>query len=468
MAERHAALIALLLLGGCANLAPPHQRPALPVAASYPAVVGADTPAAPSLIPAADLDWQNYFGDARMRRLIELALGNNRDLRIAALAIDQVRAQYQIRRADEWPGVGVGASVTRQPNSAGRVITNHAVGLALASYEVDFFGRVRNLSDAALAQLLATEEARKTVHIALIGAVANAYIGWVADTELLAVAQETLKSREESMRLIELRFKHGTTSEVDLRQAESLLEGARAALAQVQRQRALDENALVLLLGQSLPADLPAGLPLDGAHFLAELPAGLPSDLLVRRPDVRAAEQQLIATSAGIGAARAAFFPRITLTANAGVTSSDLGNLLSSGRFAVTGAAQLLQPLFDAGRNQAGLDVAKVNREIAAAQYEKTIQVAFREVADALAGRATLGDQLRAQRAQVKAEQARSRLAELRYRNGVANFLDVLDAQRSLFASQQASVQLGAAQAQNLVTLYKVLGGGWKETGRAE
>jgi outer membrane protein, multidrug efflux system len=465
MLDRRAGLIALLLLGGCVNLAPPHQRPALPVAASFPTT--ADAPAAPPLTPAADLDWQRYFGDARLRRLIEAALAGNRDLRIAALAIEQVRAQYQIRRADELPSVGVGAAVTRQPNSAGRVVTNHTLGLALASYEVDFFGRVHNLSDVALAQLLATEEARKTVHIALIGAVANAYIGWLADSELHALAQDTVQSREESARLIALRFRHGTASELDLRQAESLLEGARAALAQAQRQRALDENALVLLLGQPLPADLPTGLPLAGAHFLAELPAGLPSDLLTRRPDVRGAEQQLIATSAGIGAARAAFFPRITLTANAGVASSDLGNLLS-GRFAVTGAAQLLQPLFDAGRNQAGLDVARVNREIAVAQYEKTIQVAFREVADALAGRATLSDQLRAQRALVEAEHARTRLAELRYRNGVANHLDVLDAQRSLFAARQASVQLSAAQAQNLVTLYKVLGGGWKEDRRAE
>ena len=216
-------------------------------------------------------------------------------------------------------------------------------------------------------------------------------------------------------------------------------------------------------VGQPLPGELPSGMPLGAGQFGADLPAGLPSDLLIRRPDVRAAEQQLIASDHSIGAARASFFPRITLTANAGVTSSDLGNLLTSGRFALTGAAQLLQPLFDAGRNQAGLDLAQVNREVAVAQYEKAIQIAFREVADALAGRETLGEQLRAQRAQADAELQRSRLAELRYRNGAASFLDVLDAQRSLFQAQQATLQLSALQAQNLVTLYKVLGGGWQE-----
>ena len=456
----------LALLGGCMNLAPPYQRPAPPVAVSYPD--SAQTVGATAGAPAADIEWQRYFGDARLKRLIELALQNNRDLRVAVLGIEQARAMYQIRRADEWPSVGLGASASRQPNATGGLANTYALGVTVPSYELDLFGRVHNLSEVALAQYLATEEARKTAHIALIGAVAIVHIAIVADDELLTVARETLTSREESYRLVRLKFDHGAASELDWRQAESLLEGARAALAQATRQRALDENALVLLLGQPLPADLPAALALDGQQRLPDLPAGLPSDLLARRPDVRAAEQQLIASNANIGAARAAFFPRISLTANAGVTSSELGALLTSGRFAVTGAAQLLQPLFDAGRNQAGLDVAKVNREIALAQYEKAIQSAFREVADALAGRATLGEQLRAQRTQARAEQVRSRLAELRYRNGAASYLDVLDAQRSMFAAQQAAVQLGAAQAQNLVTLYKVLGGGWRDESKTE
>ena len=462
MFERRACALAMVaLLGGCVNFAPTYQRPAAPVAESFPGAkpdtTGTATPA------AADIEWQRFFVDARLKRLIEIALNQNRDLRIAALGIEQVRALYQIRRADQWPSVGAGLSAARQPNSAGKLTQTYALGLNLSSYEFDVFGRVRNLSDAALAQYLASEEARKTVHIALIGAVANAYIAWVADDALLSLARETLKSREESARLIALKFKHGATSELDLRQAESLLEGGRAALAQASRQRLLDTNALVLLLGQPLPDDLPLGVSLDADQFGADLPAGLPSDLLVRRPDVRAAEQQLMASNYSIGAARASFFPRITLTANAGVTSTELGNLLTSGRFAVTGAAQLLQPLFDAGRNQAGLDLAQVNREIAVAQYERAIQTAFREVADALAGRETLVEQLRAQRAQADAELLRGRLAELRYRNGAASFLDVLDAQRSLFLAQQVTLQLSAVQAQNLVTLYKVLGGGWQE-----
>jgi multidrug efflux system outer membrane protein len=235
------------------------------------------------------------------------------------------------------------------------------------------------------------------------------------------------------------------------------------ALAQQTRQRALDENVLALLLGQAVPSDLPAGLPVTDQHVVADLPAGVPSEVLARRPDIRAAEQQLIAANANIGSARAAFFPKITLTGSVGTASSELSGLFKSGSFAWTFAPQLLVPIFDAGRNSANLDAAKVGRDIAVAQYERAIQTAFREVSDALAGRATLGEQLRAQTAQTHAEDVRYRLADLRYRNGAASYLDVLDAQRALFAAQQALVQTQALQVQNLVSLYKVLGGGWKE-----
>jgi multidrug efflux system outer membrane protein len=248
-----------------------------------------------------------------------------------------------------------------------------------------------------------------------------------------------------------------------MRQAESLLEGARAVLAQQLRNRALDQNALVLLVGQPLPADLPAPLPLGEQGLYAQLPAGLPSDLLERRPDVRQAERQLMAANANIGAARAAFWPRITLTGSAGVASTELSGLFNAGTFAWTFMPQLVLPIFDAGRNQANLDIAQVDRDIAQAQYEKTIQTAFREVADALAGRATLGEQVRAQQAQARAEEARSRLADLRYRSGASSYFDVLDVQRELFVSQQLVVQARLLQAQNLVTLYKVLGGGWTD-----
>ena len=453
-------LAALLGAGGCMSLAPEYQRPAAPVPAAYP---NDAVPAGAAAPAAADVDWQAYFADPRLKRLIEIALANNRDLRIAVLNIEQARATYQVKRADELPTVGVGLQAARQAGSSGGLVNTYSVGLAVTGYELDFFGRVRSLSQAALAQYLATDEARKTVHIALIASVANGYLNLLADDELLRVTRDTLTTREESFKLTKLKFDNGAASELDFRQAESLLEGARVTLASTLRQRALDENALVLLLGQALPAELPAALPLANQQVSAELPAGLPSDLLARRPDVRSAEQQLIAANANIGAARAAFFPRITLTANAGTASTELSGLFKGGTWAVTGTAQLLQTVFDAGRNQANLDVAKVNREIAVAQYEKAIQTAFREVADSLAGRATLGEQLRAQLAQRNAAEVSFKLADLRYRSGAASYLDVLDAQRTLFTAQQATVQVQAQQVQNLVTLYKVLGGGWKE-----
>ena len=333
----------------------------------------------------------------------------------------------------------------------------------MTAYELDFFGRVRSLSEAALAQFLATEEARKTVQISLVAAVANAYLGLLADDELLRVTQQTLGTREESLKLTKLKFDNGVVSEVDVRQAESLLEAARVTLAQLTRQRALDENALVLLLGRPLPDGLPQPGRLTDPQVSAELLAGVPAEVLARRPDVRQAEQQLVAANANIGAARAAFFPRIALTGSAGIASSQLSELFKGGSFAWTFAPQLTLPIFDRGRNQTNLDVANVNRDIAVAQYEKAVQTAFREVSDSLASRSSLVEQLRAQAAQADAEQARVRLAELRYRNGAASYLELLDAQRSLFAAQQAVIQLQAQQTQNLVTLYKVLGGGWSE-----
>jgi multidrug efflux system outer membrane protein len=455
-----AALAAALLLGGCMSLIPAYQRPAAPVAAAYPSeLMPAGAPGVPA---AADIAWQRYFDDARLKRLITIALANNRDLRVAVLNIEQARAAYQIKRADELPSVGAGLSAQRLAVGGG-LVNSYAVGLQVTGYELDFFGRVRSLSQAALAQYLATEEARKTVQITLVATVANTYVSLLADDELLRVTRETLATREESFKLTKLKFDHGAASELDARQAEQLLEGARAALAQSQRQHALDSNALVLLLGQALPADLPPALPLAAQQGLGELPAGLPSELLTRRPDVLAAEQQLRSANANIGAARAAFFPRIALTASAGTASTALSGLFKSGSFAITGAATALQPIFDAGRNQANLDVAKVGKDIAIAQYEKAIQTAFREVADALAGRATLGEQLRAQAAQTNAAQVSFRLADLRYRNGASSYLALLDAQRSLFAAQQALVQVQALQAQNLITLYKALGGGWLE-----
>ena len=449
-----------MLLAGCASMAPPYERPAAPVAASFPDAAPAAAAGAAGTQPAADIDWQQFFTDPRLKALIGLALRNNRDLRVAVLNIERVRAQYQVQRAEQFPTVVLGATGLEQPNTAGGGA--YTAGLNITGYELDLFGRVRSLTDAALQQFFASEEARKAAQISLVAAVANTYLTLLADDAQLELARRTLDTREEGYRLLRLKFDNGALSEYDLAQAVTLVEGAKASVALLQRQRAQDENALVLLVGQPLPADLPPPLPLDAQGLLAELPAGLPSDLLERRPDVRQAERQLEAANANIGAARAAFFPRITLTASIGVASEDLGGLFDHRAWQF--APRITLPIFDAGANRANLQASEANRDIAVAQYERSIQTAFREVADALAGRATYGEQLRAQQALTAAEQRRTDLAELRFRNGVSSFLDVLDAQRALFQTQQATIIVQAAQQQNLVTLYKVLGGGWNDT----
>ncbi len=449
-----------LVLAGCASMAPKYERPAAPVDAAFPGAGDAAGVAGGAM--AADIPWQSFFSDPRLKQLIGIALTNNRDLRAAGLAIEQARALYQVRRADELPTVNLGASGLRQPGQTGAMTSTYQVGLAVTAFEFDFFGRIRSLSNAALAQYLATEEAQKSLQISLIAAVANTYLNLLADDELLEVTRQALRTREESLKLTKLKFDNGAASELDYRQAESLIQAARVTLAQVTRQRALDHNALVLLLGQSMPANLPTAQSVMRQELLPALPVGLPSEVLTRRPDILQAEQQLIAANANIGAARAAFYPRITLTGSAGVASNELSGLFNNGVFAWTMAPQLLLPIFDRGRNRANLGATQASRDIAVAQYEQAIQAAFREVADALAGRATLIDEVKAQRAQMNAEAARFRLADLRYKNGAASYLDVLDAQRSLFSAQQAVVQVQAAQVQNLVTLYKVLGGGWR------
>ncbi|MGL6109090.1 MAG: efflux transporter outer membrane subunit [Rubrivivax sp.] len=446
------------LLAGCASMAPPYERPAAPVAASFP-----DAPAAgaPGAMPTNEIEWQRFFVDPRLKRLIELALQNNRDLRIAVLNIERVRAQYQIQRSEQLPTVLLGATGLGEPNSNGSGTTSYyTAGLNITGYELDLFGRVRSLGDAALQQYFASEEARKAAQISLVAAVANTYLTLLADELQLEVTRKTLDTRLESYRLLKLKLDNGASSDYEVAQAVSLVEGARAALALFTRQRAQDRNALELLLGQALPADLPPGLPLESQGLLGEVPAGLPSELLEQRPDVRQAERQLQAANANIGAARAAFFPRITLTGSIGLASEDLGGLFSNRAWQF--APRITLPIFDAGANQANLELSQASRDIAVAQYERSIQTAFREVADALAGRATLGEQLRAQQAQAEAEEQRFRLAELRFQNGASSYLDVLEAQRALFQTQQAAVVVQAAQQQNLVTLYKVLGGGWK------
>jgi NodT family efflux transporter outer membrane factor (OMF) lipoprotein len=441
------------LVSGC-SLIPKYERPAAPVANDWL------SPSATTGKRAADLPWQDFFGDAKLRGLIAIALANNRDLRVAVLNIEQARAQYDIRRADLLPTVGASGSAARAPNANGKLANTYTVGLGFSAWEIDLFGRIRSLSQTALAQYFATEEGRKAAQISLVSSVATTWLGVVADDELLKITGDTLTTRQESLRLTQLRFDNGVSSEIDLRQAQSLVETARATLAQLTRQRALDLDALALLLGQPVPANFTIDAT-TATVSLPDVPAGMPSEVLARRPDVRQAEQQLIAANANIGAARAAFFPHISLTSAFGTASGELSGLFKSGSWAFTASSQLVQPIFDAGRNRAGLASANVARDIAVAQYERAIQSAFREVSDALAGRATFGEQVRAQAAAVEATAVTYRLTDLRYRNGVASFLDLLDAQRSLFTAQQALVQTRLQALQNQVLLYRALGGGW-------
>jgi multidrug efflux system outer membrane protein len=460
-----AALLGTSLLTACGSMAPAYERPAAPVPDRFPLAASAAAPS-PTATAAADVPWQTFFTDPRLRQRIETALQNNRDLRVAALNIEQARATARVRDADLWPTLNAGLTGSRQPTASGGVSSLYSAGLQVTAYELDLFDRVRSLGDAAAQQVFASQEARKAVQISLIAAVATAHLALQADDDVLRVTQQTLSTRQDTLHLTKLRFDNGAASMLDLRGAESLLAAAQVSQAQQTRQRALDENALALLLGQALPAEISAATGLSTNPALPDVPAGIPSEVLTRRPDVRQAELQLIAANANIGAARAAFFPRITLTASLGSVSGALSGLFKAGTGAWSFAPQLLQPIFDAGRNQANLAFSLAARDIAVAQYEKAIQTAFREVADALAGRATLQDQLRAQTALLQAEQGRLDLTELRYRNGASSALEVLDAQRSLYAAQLARVQVQALVQQNAVALYRVLGGGWMDSGR--
>ena len=453
------AMVGALALSACSTPSL-FKRPAAPIAPQWPT-----SAQAPEAAAAGDLlPWRTFFTDPALQALIAQALEHNRDLRVSALNMAQARAQLGLRSADQLPTLNAGLGMSRAPNSSGNMATSFTGGLLMSSYELDFFGRVASLKEQALAQYLASEEAQRTAQISLIATVAQAWMGLGADERSLRLAQDTLASREASLQLVALRLEHGAASELDVRLAQSLVQGARVSLAQLQRQRAQDENALVLLLGQPLSAAQTALLGADApAISLPTLPAGLPSELLTRRADIRQAEQQLAAANANIGAARAAFFPRIALTASAGSASSELGSLFKDGSWSYTFVPQLLLPLFDGGRNEANLAAAKVGFDIAVAQYEKAVQNAFREVADALAARASWERQLQAQTALAQADNERLALTRLRLDNGAASQLDWLDAQRTTFASQQALIHVQLAALQSQVTLYRVLGGGPQE-----
>ena len=477
----------MVVLAGC-SLTPKYERPAAPVAEQWPA--GSAAAVQQKGVAASATSWQDFVQDERLREIISLALENNRDLRVAIKNIELAQAQHRITRADIGPTLGASFTGSRsRPNSstlpnAPTIASNYTVGLGISDWEIDLFGRLRALSSSALARYLATEEARKNTQISLVGSVASAWLNLQADNELLALAERTLVTREQSQALTKLRLDAGVSSALDMRQAEALTESAKATVAQQRRLREQDINALTLLVGQPVPEQLLPTVPSvevastgqPGAQVavptvsasntlsrFADVAVGLPSDVLLERPDIRAAEQQLIAANANIGAARAAFFPRVSLTGSFGRLSSEADNLFSSNSSIRVWSfgPQITLPIFDWGRLQGNLRASEASRDIALAQYERAIQTAFSEVANALAGRATLDDQLTALEAQATASREAYRLSELRYRNGIASYLQLLDAQRTLFSAEQALVQTRLLERLNQVALYKALGGGW-------
>jgi outer membrane protein, multidrug efflux system len=457
--------ITAVLLPGC-TMIPEYTRPEAPIAAGWPSGPAyKETPVKEGAPLATDLQWRAFFKDEQLREIIETALQNNRDLRVASLNVERARALYRVQRAELLPTVNAAgtASKERVPgilSQAGQAATVelYNVNLGISSWEIDFFGRIRSLKDAALEQYLATEQARVSAQISLVAEVANTYLTLAADRENLKLARSTLAAQQATYETIRRRAEVGASSDLDLRQAQTRVDAARVDIARYTSQVALDENALTLLVGSSVPSGL---LPAELGEVMAlkDFTPGLPSEVLLRRPDILQAENLLKAANANIGAARAALFPRITLTTSIGTTSDQLSGLFKSDSNTWLFAPQVVVPIFDA-RTWSAYDVANVDREISLTQYEKAIQVAFREVADALAQRGTLGDELEAQQSLVYASAESYRLSDARYARGIDNYLSVLDAQRSLYSAQQGLIAIRLARLTNLVTLYKVLGGG--------
>jgi len=452
----------LPLLSGC-TLAPFYHRPSLPVANQYP-----DNHSIEAAAP--EIGWRDFFVDPRLQRLIELALEHNRDLRIASLNVQAARAQYRIQRANLFPTINATAQeiAQRVPNDLavpGFPQTTHEyeAGIGFTAYELDLFGRIRSLNKQALETYFSVAETRKSAQITLVSEVATQYLTWLADQDLLRLTQETYNSQKASYDLIHQRFEAGVASALDLSQAQTAVDVARGNFAQYMRQVAQDVNALVFLLGTSLPADLPEGSSFDEETVLATLPAGLPSDLLERRPDIRAAEHMLKGANANIGAARAAFFPSISLTGDFGSASMNLDHLFERGSRTWMFNPKVSLPIFAGGAHAANLNLANIEKKVEIAHYEKTIQSAFREVSDALAGRATLDEQVAAGESLVAASSESYKLSDMRFRAGVDNYLTAIVSQRALYSAQQNLIAIKLLRIENLVTLYKALGGGWKE-----
>ena len=444
---RHLNLISLLALSAtlsACTLAPKYIQPAPPVAAEWPveAPAAADTP----------IKWRDLFTDSRLQATIGLALEQNRDLRVAALNVERAQAQYRIARADLLPGVDASLSNPRNQSSQ-----NYSASLGLSAYEVDLFGRVRSLKNAAIESFFAERENRNAVQISLIAAVATQWLTLASDQDQLRLAQQTLAARRDALTIAQGQANIGVLSDLDLAQIEVLAETARADVARLQTVIDQDKSALTLLTGAPLTDDLlPQGL--QTGQVANALPVGLPSDVLLDRPDVLTAEHDLKSASANIGAARAAFFPRISLTGSTGSASSDLDGLFKSGNGTWSFVPSISIPLFSGGANIAGLKSAEASRDIALAQYEKAIQSAFSEISDALAVRARIDERLSAQTAATNAAQRTLTLSQARYDNGVDSYLTLLDAQRTLYSSQQTLINLQALRATNLVALYKALG----------
>ncbi|WP_080436443.1 efflux transporter outer membrane subunit [Burkholderia ubonensis] len=469
--------LALVVAFAACSMEPTYQRPDAPIPSAYPNGPAYSTPGAnagqQNGPAAADLGWRQFFVDPQLQQLIARALANNRDLRIATLNIDAARAQYRLQRAAQFPEIDANLGLNSQRLSPGLrapgqspLINTFAAGVGLTNFEIDLFGRVRSMSHAAQEQYLATVEAQRSVHISLVAEVGNAYLTLMADRELLKLAQDTLKNQQDVAAMIHRGKLAGGMAQLDEHRADTQVQTAQVAVEQYTRQVAQDENALTLLIGGGpLPAGVTNAMPLGNQHVLAEFPEGLPSTLLERRPDIMAAEHRLIAANANIGAARAAFFPRITLTGMLGVASATLAGLFSGGA-AWLFAPQLTMPIFDGGRNSANLDLATVEKDVNVANYERTIQSAFREVADSMAARTTFEREVNAQQKMIHDISETQRLAQMRFQNGVDDYFGVFDAQRQLFQAQQLLVTYKLAGLTSRVTLYKALGGGWQESGQ--
>ncbi len=453
-------LTGVMLSTGCRTLAPDYARPAAPVPEAWPAEAASGTPGEFEVV-----EWRQYFADPKLRSVVQLALDHNRDLRIAALNVDKAAALYRIQRGQLYPGVGVqaAAEVYRVPEKLSgadgpETVEQYSVNVGTASWEIDVFGRLRSLKAAALERFLATEQARSATQISLVAGVASSYLVLAADLEALELARATLQNQQSTLDLVQRTRDVGVTSGLEVRQARSQVESARAQIARYEGLVASDRHLLDMIVGAPVPADLlPQAL---GGVTEVSLAPGVPSDVLLRRPDILAAEGLLKAANANIGAARAAFFPTISLTAGLGSASADLTRLLQVGTGSWTIAPQLIAPIFAGGSLKANLAAARVDREIAVAEYEKAIQGAFREVSDALSLRATLVAQQQAQASLVTALEETYRLSEARYRAGMDGYLGVLVAQTALFNAQQALVSVRLAEQVNAVTLFKVLGGG--------